>query len=218
MTYLQLVNAVLRRLRESEVSTITGATQNTYPKLIGDFINEAKQTVENAWDWSALRSTVTVTTSAGVYDYTLTGSGERFTIDSVIDETNKLRVEWEPNEFFEDALVLSGTATQGKPVNFTMYGSNNGDAKIKLYPVPDDVYSIKFNLVKRQADLSADSDVLLVPSRPVVLLAWAMAIEERGEDAGQQSINAYSMAQSALSDAIAFDAQRYPNELIWYTP
>ena len=55
MTYLQLVNAVLRRLRESEVTTVQGAgNTNSYARLVGDFINEAKSQVEAAYDWSAL--------------------------------------------------------------------------------------------------------------------------------------------------------------------
>jgi hypothetical protein len=44
-----------------------------------------------------------------------------------------------------------------------------------------------------------------------------MAIEERGEDGGQQSINAYAAAQSALADEIAFDAARHPEDTIWYS-
>ena len=36
MTYLQLDNSVLRRLREDEVTTVG---QNSYSKLIGEFVN-----------------------------------------------------------------------------------------------------------------------------------------------------------------------------------
>jgi hypothetical protein len=43
-----------------------------------------------------------------------------------------------------------------------------------------------------------------------------MAIEERGEDGGQQSINAYRSAEVALADEIAMDANRHPEEVIWY--
>ena len=43
MTYLQLVNSVLRRLREEEVSTVG---QTSYSKLVGEFINDAKRTVD----------------------------------------------------------------------------------------------------------------------------------------------------------------------------
>ena len=47
MTYLDLVNNVLRRLRETEVSTVAA---NSYSKLVGDLINDAKDLVENAWE------------------------------------------------------------------------------------------------------------------------------------------------------------------------
>ena len=77
MTYLNLVNNVLRRLREDEVSSVQ---DNTYSKLVGDFVNDAKRMVEDAWDWSALRTTLTVTTSAGTFNYVLTGSQNRIKV------------------------------------------------------------------------------------------------------------------------------------------
>jgi hypothetical protein len=46
MTYLQLVNKVLTRLREDTVSTVS---QNTYSALVGEFVNDAKRLVEDAW-------------------------------------------------------------------------------------------------------------------------------------------------------------------------
>jgi hypothetical protein len=39
MTYVQLVNSVLRRLRENEVTTVQS---DNYSKLIGDLVNDAK--------------------------------------------------------------------------------------------------------------------------------------------------------------------------------
>ena len=57
----------------------------------------------------------------------------------------------------------------------------------------------------------------VLPTRPIILLATAMAIEERGEDGGQQSMNAYAAAQSALADEIAMDASRHPEDTIWYS-
>ena len=67
MTYLQLVNAVMKRLRES---TVTSVDQNTYSALVGELVNESKRIVENAWDWEALRSDITFNTSDGDYIYT----------------------------------------------------------------------------------------------------------------------------------------------------
>ena len=56
MTYLDVVNNVLRRKREEEVASVSS---NTYSKMVGDFVNDAKRTVEDSWDWSALRTTLT---------------------------------------------------------------------------------------------------------------------------------------------------------------
>ena len=71
MTYIDLVNNVLRRLRETTVRTVSS---NTYSALIGDLVNDAKDLVESAWDWSSLRTTLAINTSNGVYNYALTGS------------------------------------------------------------------------------------------------------------------------------------------------
>jgi hypothetical protein len=45
-----------------------------------------------------------------------------------------------------------------------------------------------------------------------------MAIEERGEDGGMSPISAKALANSYLSDAIAIDAGKHPEELIWEAP
>ncbi len=42
MTYLNLMNSVLRRLREEETTSVTSTT---YVKMVGDFINDAKTLV-----------------------------------------------------------------------------------------------------------------------------------------------------------------------------
>ena len=44
MTYLELVNDVLIRLREAEVETVS---QTDYSKLIGKFVNDAKRSEEH---------------------------------------------------------------------------------------------------------------------------------------------------------------------------
>ena len=59
MTYLQLVNSVLRRLQRRRSNSVS---QNSYSKLIGEFVNDAKRSVEDSYDWTALRTTLTVTT------------------------------------------------------------------------------------------------------------------------------------------------------------
>jgi hypothetical protein len=66
MTYLELVNNVLKRLRER---TVNAVSESAYSELIGVLVNDAKSEIENAWNWSALRNTLTLTTSSGVFNY-----------------------------------------------------------------------------------------------------------------------------------------------------
>ena len=46
MTYLEIVNKVLVRLREEEVTTLD---ENDYSKLVANLVNVTKQEVENSW-------------------------------------------------------------------------------------------------------------------------------------------------------------------------
>ena len=214
MTYLELVNAVLRRLREKEVGTVS---QTAYSKLIGDFINEAKAQIENAWDWSSLRTTLALNTTSGVFNYELNGTQNNFEILDVWNDTSNVEMQPKSAHWF-NAEFLTAEPQAGQPMFYNFNGvSADGDAQVDVYPVPDGVYSLLFNVSLRNRVLNDDNDVIYVPHRPVVLLALAMAIEERGEDGGQQSVNAYGAAQSAIADEIAYDAARHPEDTVWYS-
>lgn len=218
MTYLDLVNKVLVRLRENEVTTLQGSGNSVkYAKLIGAYINEAKAQVESAWDWSALRTTLTATTTAGVFNYELQGSGNNFKVIDVLNDTSNIIMQYRDASWFNKIYLMSAVPPPGVPALYNFNGvSSDGDTQVDLYPPPDGAYTLRFNVTLRNPELSADTDTLVIPSRPVILLATAMAIEERGEDGGTASINTYQLAQSALADEIALDAARHPEDTMWY--
>ena len=83
--------------------------------------------------------------------------------------------------------------------------------------MPEKEYTIRFNCVQRGADLSADDDQLLVPSMPIIHLAVALLARERGETGGTSTPEYFTIADKYLSDAIALDAQKHPEEVIFYT-
>lgn len=215
MTYLDLVNNVLRRLRETEVSSVQS---NSYSKLIGDLINDAKDLVETSWDWSALRTTLTITTTADVFNYSLTGSQNNIKELNVLNDTSNLIMQYQTNNWFDSQFLL-GNPVSGAPMYYTYNGvDTDGDTLIDVYPKPDGVYSLRFNCALRNGDLSADTDTIKIPAMPVVHLAVAFASRERGETGGTSSTEYFSMANKYLSDAIAMDAARHPEETIFYTP
>ena len=212
MTYLQLVNAVLRRLRVTEVSSVT---ENAYSALIGDFINDSKSSIETAWDWSGLRSTLTATTSSGVFNYALTGSQNNLKIIDVINDTSNAFMTYQTSSWMNNTF-LNQDPVSAAPTYYSFNGvDNNGDSLVDIYPIPDGVYEIRFNSILRNPDLVVDSDSLVIPSRPVIHLALALAARERGETGGTSTVEYFSMADNYLSDAIALDAQRHPEELIF---
>ena len=215
MTYLNLVNNVLRRLREDEVSSVQSTT---YSKMAGDFVNDAKKIVEDAWDWSALRTTLTVTTTSGIFNYVLTGSQNKIKVLDVVNDTSNTFMEYQTSHWFNDKY-LNQNPVSGSPEYYTYNGVNSsGDTQVDVYPKPDGVYDLRFNCILRNAELSNDTDVLLIPSQPVIHMAIALLARERGETGGTSAPEYFGIADKYLSDAIALDAQKHPEETIWYTP
>lgn len=216
MTYLELVNNILRRLRERTVSTVN---ETAYSTLIGVLINDAKSEVENAWNWSGLRETVTLTTANNTFAYTLVGTGNNFSVLDVVNETGDYFMEYRTQHEF-NRFYLNQAPPSGNPRYYNFNGISEeeatyGDAKVDVYPKPNGVYTIYFNIIKRSSDLKENSDRLKVPSLPVALLAYAKAIEERGEDGGASANTAYATAARVLNDAMAQDAHRHTEELEW---
>jgi hypothetical protein len=214
MTYLNLMNSVLRRLREEETTSVTSTT---YVKMVGDFINDAKTLVGQAADWSALRETLTISTTASDNTYSLTGGGDNVKVMSVINDTQNCFMTYQTKDWFNDALYISN-AVEGAPKYFTYNGlDSNGDTQVLVGPTPDGVYSLRFDLTKRQADLTANTDSLLIPSQPVIHLAVALLARERGETGGTSTAEYFQIANQYLSDAIAIDAAKHPEEMVFRT-
>lgn len=215
MTYLEIVNNVLRRLREEEVTTVT---QSTYSKMAGDFVNDAKKIVENAWEWSQLEQVTTLSTTQGDYTYSLPDSKNRVNIQSVLNDTSNVFLEYRPRVWFDEKLYIN-EPVNGSPSYYTFDGFDGSqDAQLIFYPVPDGVYSIRVTTVESNADLTNDSDILYIPSSPVIHLAVALLARERGETGGTSTPEYFAIADRYLSDAVAMDAGKHPDKTIWYTP
>ena len=209
MTFLELINDVLIRLREP---TVTSNAQNAYSTLIGRFVNDAKRQVEDAFGWNVLGKTVTITTVAATYSYSMTGAGQKFQVQDVINTTSNIGLQ---NISFVEMNRYQNLVptTNGIPQYYSFDGvDSSGDTKVLLYPRPDGVYNIPFSVVVPQAKLAADATVVLVPDFLVVQNAYARALVERGEDGGLNSSEAYQLYRGMLSDQIALEGTRFPEQ------
>ena len=208
MTYLEIVNSILVRLREPTVSTVG---LDAYSTLIGKFVNDAKRQVEDAYDWNALGQEKTVTTTSGTYVYSLTGAGQKFRVSS--DPLNTTSNVVMRNISVSDMRQKQNFTpiVTNIPAQYCFEGVDaNGDAQIQLYGRPDGVYSIKFFLTIPQAVLSSDGTSVLVPDVLVEQNAYARALVVRGEDGGLTSSEAYNLYRSMLADYISLEATRFP--------
>ena len=58
-TFLQAVQEIQSRLRETVTASVT---TSTYSTLLGRYVNDAKRQVEDAWEWDCLSTTLTQAT------------------------------------------------------------------------------------------------------------------------------------------------------------
>lgn len=210
--YLELTNSVLRRLREPEATSVN---DNEYVKLIATYINDSKRQVEDSYNWNSLSETLSAVTAEGIFNYVLNGSGQRFRLIDIINDTSNMIMQNRTTRWMDQNFLVNDPP-KGPPMYFNFNGTNvNGDTQVDLYPIPDGIYNIRFNIIKPQVELVADADVLYVPHEPVIMGAYARAIAERGEDAGITSNEAYALYLTSLADAIALESGRYIEEGEW---
>ena len=214
MTLLEIVNKVLIKLRENQVPS---AIATTYSTLITQLVNESRREVEDAWNWIGLRTTVSLDTVAGTSQYILSGVGNtRFKLQEVVNDTTNVPLT-NANASALTSMFLTGSTDEAEPQYFGLNGyDSSGDPIVDLYPIPDAVYAIRFNMVLPQNDLVSGNTEVKVPGHIVVLGAYAKAIAERGEDASSAYEVAMSQYTGALGAAIAQEDALMPGETDFY--
>ena len=220
MTFRELINQVLIRLREDTISIDwsgdinDSADVSAYHKTIAALVNDAKRSIEGYHDWLNLRETVDITTVNGTKNYNLS-SGQEIKIIDAINNTSGMHLNQVSRVYIN--TVKYPTDDTGEPLYYAFNGSDaSNNLKIDLSPVPTSAQIISFDIVKYQDDLTTATTVLKVPSKPVILGAWARAIAERGEDGGTQSSIMAQEASEALKQAIILDSGNAQYESDWF--
>lgn len=219
-TLLQIVNRILRRLREDEV---VNYNDTTYSKHVTDILNQVKSEIEDAWMWHALRDTFDVTCIAGTSSYALTDSGARARILDGWNYTHGLLMFGKgTNKGFNRKFfgAGSGGTDVGSPTEYIQAGLDaNLDISVDVYPVPtaSTLDTLKFTVYVPQDDLAANATVPLVPQGVLIEETVARLMAERGEEgAAQPQPGAGTfLRQDLLSSAIAHDGAADDSEFDW---
>lgn len=233
-TQLTVINSILRRLRETEVSS---PTETGYSKLIAQFINDAMADMEDTGhNWSVYMTKVTDTILADgtttTYDITETndrsyllryGTNHRIPMafDVTTDENAQL---WDVAYDFllrKRNLDKDGVTEVDQPTTFSIISDADGRgfSLELLLPVTNGgtprTWETWWYIPQGELSVTTNDDSgtnIKLPRRPLELRALYYAMEERGEVMGPRTgSNAWQRSQDAIAAAIEIDQQVVKN-------
>jgi hypothetical protein len=161
-----------------------------------------------------LRETADISTVASTKNYSLS-SGQNFKILDVVNNSTGTQLIQVSKAYLNN--IKYPTDPTGEPL---YYGFNGADSsnnlKVDLSPIPTAAQTISFDIVKYQDVLTSADTVIKIPTKPLILGAWARAVAERGEDGGTQSSIIAEEASTAISQAIMMDSGNVQFESDWF--
>jgi len=222
-TQLEIVNGVLRRLRESTVSSVSSSD---YAKLIAEFVNDAKAQMEDMWFWTVNETEIdtSITGDSSTREYDLTSTTDRsFLVRSQYDQT-PMAYDITSNENaqlcdipLKDLREFRNTArsiddTLAQPIYFALKPDADGRGwTIELQQASSSARTWRTYWYAPQADLAldgTDNDTeILLPARPIRMLALYAAQYERGE--AQPGGKEEQDAHTAVAAAMELDMQTH---------
>lgn len=181
MTFLELV----KRLRQEAGVTGSGpstvASQTGELKRLVDWTASAWREIQNLHDtWRWMRSTATVSTTAGDGSYTLSDFGisasfaywypDSFTIyRSSIGQSDERDLTWTDYDTWRRLYNFgSAASTRTSPNEFSIAP----DESIVLGFLPDDVYVVKGDYQSGTITLADDADIPACPTRFHEVIVW----------------------------------------------
>ena len=229
-TTLDLMNKVLRGIRQYGLLLEDGTTSTTddYLLMILQFVNEAKEEIEESgWAWQALRKTITVTLAAGTaeYDLTIAGAadvdtndrtrllyenvaqgGETFYTSSKarpqvfdVTDSDEFRLREVTQERIERLHFTDNDEQQEKLSYFCWY-SDGDSIKIKVWPTPSEARTLKMRMYVPQVELADDSLSATTLSIPARPV-WTFALFKANQERGDELGKEGSAAHRAYLDA-----------------
>lgn len=183
-TLLQLVNEVLRRTGQVEISTLVNA--QTPATQTRDFLNDTYFDMLQKLKAQRFLKQASITTVNGTAAYNLATDAEINSLvgDSVLRTDNQQRL-WETDYTHP---ITHGTTATGKPECFYRSGE-----QIYFYPIPNNAYPIQYDYLIKPNTLSNDADTPQIPVEweKVLILGTQARLERFLGESGQDTYLLY---------------------------
>lgn len=171
LTYLTLVNSVLRRFGSVPITSATFTTTlDAEHLLVKDAVNDAIRkinTQEFEWPFNYVAGTITCV--AGTGSYATASASKKIDWDSVlIDASTILGVSErhlkyiDYDRYIQNFAERDGDATTGD-YDTPEYVYRTPGNQIGVTPLPDQTYTIKYNYFAYSTELTAATDTTLIP-------------------------------------------------------
>ena len=169
-TYINLVNELLRRLNEVEISEADFTTTKNVQSLAKDAVNSSiREILQDAQEWPFTLVTYQHTLSSGtsIYDFPADYSKadwETFYLTNAesAHPTHLPSISYESYVSEKRSIDdVAGVSGYGKPT--TVYKTQS--TKFGVTPPPDASYVIEYSYWKFPADLTLSDDICIIPDR-----------------------------------------------------
>lgn len=178
MTVLELVNEVQRQLR---LPISPDVVTDAHARLLVSYANEVQRAyMEEFGVWDELKVYGSFNTVAGTSQYEIT-----LPDDDELDVIRYMGIEGSEIVKKDDArfraLKYSNQSRQ-QPQAYRHLSKEDGQLTIEVTPVPDAIYTIDFEALKKPKRLSSNADVISLDPDTVILGVKFIARYDQGED------------------------------------
>lgn len=221
MTVLEMVNQLMRRLRETEVTDLT----SDYARLLVDFINDTAGEMQDEYDYTQLRTEVAFATVADQREYDISSQANNdsyvimdgrqnapmaYFFDDEVTDVNGSSMFQISDEGEYHLFQTDRDGESSSPLWFSLEYTATGP-KVRVYPTPAEAGYIRMKMWVPETEFDADTDAateIRLPERPLFLGALYLALNERGEEMGEPGNVAERRYEKAKARAIATDSKQ----------
>ena len=169
MTFLELINSVLREINEVEITTVSST--RGIQTSVKDFINKSERDIINSeveWPFSVVSQSFT--TTAGTAEYSQESNSKTVDYDSfTVQEsasTSERKLRYISFTEYLDSRNETDTNPNTDSRSLPEFVYTTPDNKIGLSPVPDvSTYTVRYYYYQTVSDMSANTDTPTIPER-----------------------------------------------------